>query len=104
MELELEPQVAHLGQGHKDRNVSLLHNVKLSRLNCVLSVVHANDQLLLALRRLGVGKCELRCGLSNGVPNATVRIVIAELHQVLRSHPGSHRSRASQIQHHRGRR
>ena len=45
--------------------MTLLHDVKLSGLDCKLPVVHANDKLLLALSRLGVGKGELRLSLSN---------------------------------------
>ena len=73
-------------QAHKSGKVALLNNDKLSGLDCVLPVVDANDQLLLALRRLGVGKGELRC---RGVPNAAVLVLVAELHQVLHGHSKS---------------
>ena len=97
MEIKLKLDIAHLWQGHKTRNITLLHNVELSGLDCVLTVVHTNNQLLDALRPLavGVGKGKLRSGLSYGVPNATVVVLIAELHQVLRGHSRSHRPCAS---------
>ena len=87
-EFKLELQVAHLRQGHQKWNVALLDAVKLCGLNCVLLVVHAHDQLLRALknlRRLGVGKGK-KC-LSHSVPNATARLLVKEVHEVLRSRP-----------------
>ena len=104
MEFELESEIAHLWQGHENWHMSLLDDVKLRGLDNVLLVVHAYNQLLVALGRLGIRKGELRRGLSDVVPNTTIGIVIAELHQVLRCHSRSHRSSASQIQNHRGRR
>ena len=80
--------------------MSWLDDVKLCGLDHVLLVVHAHNQLLVALGRLGIREGELRRGLSDVAPDATVGIVIAELHQVLRSHSRSHRSGASQIQNH----
>ena len=67
--------------------MTLLHDVKLSGLDCVLPVVHANHKLLLARRGFGVRKGELGLGLCDVVPDATVLVLIAELHQVLRCHP-----------------
>ena len=81
--------------------MTLLHNVKLCGLDCVLPVVQAHNQLLVALGRLGVGKGELRRCLGNRVPNAAVRVLVAELNQVLRGHSRSHRSRTPQVQNHR---
>ena len=48
----------------------LLDNVKLRGLDNVLPVVHAHNQLLVALGRLGVRKGELRRGLSDVVPQS----------------------------------
>ena len=80
--------------------MTLLDDIKLVGLNNVLPFVHANNQLLVALGRLGVRKGELRCSLSNMVPDSTVGILAAERHEVLRGHTRSHRPRASQIQNH----
>ena len=44
--------------------MTLLDDAKLGGLNNVLPVVHANNQLLVALGRLGVRKGELRCIVS----------------------------------------
>ena len=100
MEFKLEPEVAHLWQRHENRYMPLLDDVTLRGLDNVLPVVHAHNQLLVALGRLGVRKGELRRGLSDVVPNTTIGIVIAELHQALRCHSRSHRTGASQIQDH----
>ena len=78
--------------------MTLLDDVKLGGLNNVLPVVHAHNQLLVALGRLGVRKGELRRSLSDLVPDSTMGILAAELHEVLRSHSRSRRPRASQNQ------
>ena len=80
--------------------LTLLDDVKLGGLNNVLPVVHAHNQLLVALGRLGVRKGELRRSLSDLVPDSTIGILVGELHEVLRGHSRSHRPRASQIQNH----
>ena len=65
LEVKLEPEITHLRQGHQCWDLTLLRDVNFSGLDCKLPVVHANDELLLALSRLGVGKSKLRLGLSN---------------------------------------
>ena len=98
MEFKLEPEIAHLWQGHENGNMTLLDDVKLGGLNNVLPVIHAHNQLLVALGRLGVRKGELRRSLSDVIPDSTIWILVAELHKVLRSHSRSHRPCASQFQ------
>ena len=84
MEFKVEPEIAHLRQGHENGNMALFDDVKLRGLDNVLPVVHAHNQLLVALGRLGVGKGELRRGgLSDVIPDPTVGILVAELHKVL---------------------
>ena len=77
---------------------ALLDDIKLHGLDHVFLVVHAPNQLLVALVRLGIRKEELRRDLSDVVSNPIVGIEIAEFHQVLCYHSRSHRSGASQTQ------
>ena len=72
MEFELELEIAHLWQRHEKKNMPLLDDVKLYGLGHVFLVVHAYNQLLVALGRLGVREGELRRSLGNVVPDATV--------------------------------